>query len=198
MKKDITTSLQLKCFGSFILIVLPGLFTTLFFAENHILFFAINFLTGLLSWTYLEYHIHRLWTHNKNGYSKEGAFQRHVHHHKHPTEIKVTARQRLILFSLSSVLFTISVWWNNYFTIFTGFAIGFAYSFFSHWILHQAWSKKIFPRLHQFHIHHHCKYPDRCFGFSTIFWDLIFKTVPPKNAVITERIIQFYYGTHNH
>jgi len=117
-----------------------------------------------------------------------------MHHHKHPTEITVSWLQRLILFSISSVLLITSMAWNTYFTIFAGFAIGFSYSFFSHWILHQTWSKKLCPRLHHFHIHHHCKYPNRCFGFSTILWDVVFKTTPPKNASISQRVTQFYYG----
>lgn len=197
MKKDISIQEQLKCFGVFLFIVLPLLLTSIFLVRTPVLFFLLNFLPGLLSWTYLEYHLHRFWTHNKNADSSKHAYQRHLHHHKHPTEIKVTSAQRIILLSVSILLFSLSIIWNNYFTIPVAFVIGFSYSFFSHWILHQSWSVKIFPHLHRFHIHHHCKYPDRCFGFSTIFWDLIFQTTPPKDAVITERIIQFYYGHHH-
>jgi len=197
MKKDISNQEQLKCFSVFLLIVLPLPLTAIFLVKNPVLFFILNFLPGLLSWTYLEYHLHRFWTHNKSANATREAFKRHVHHHKHPTEIKVTTAQRIILLSGSILLFSLSIKWNNYFTILVAFVIGFSYSFFSHWILHQGWSVKIFPRLHCFHIHHHCKYPDRCFGFSTIFWDLIFQTTPPKDAVITERIIQFYYGHHH-
>lgn len=197
MKKAISSRQQLKCFSIFLLIVLPLLSTTIFLVKNPVLFFIFNFLPGLLGWTYLEYHLHRFWTHNKSANATREAFKRHVHHHKHPTEIKVTTAQRTILLSVSILLFSLSIKWNNYFTVPVAFIIGFSYSFFSHWILHQGWSVKIFPRLHRFHIHHHCKYPDLCFGFSTIFWDLIFQTAPPKDAVITERIIQFYYGHHH-
>jgi len=195
MKKDISIREQLKCFSVFLFIALPLPLTAIFLVKNPVLFFILNFLPGLLSWTYLEYHLHRFWTHNKNANATE-AFKRHVHHHKHPTEIKVTSAQRMILLSVSFLLFSLSVIWNNYFTILAAFVIGFSYSFFSHWILHQGWSVKIFPRLHRFHIHHHCKYPDRCFGFSTVFWDVIFKTTPPGDAIITERITRFYYGSH--
>jgi hypothetical protein len=197
MKKNITTTAQFKCFAIFILIVLPVFLATAYFKKSSVIFFALNILIGLLSWTYVEYHLHRFWTHNKNADPARHAYQRHLHHHKHPTEIKVTSWQRILLFSASIILIIASALWNSYFTIATGVIIGFSYSFCSHWILHQSWSAKIFPHLHRFHIHHHCKYPDRCFGFSTIFWDLIFQTGPPKDAVITERIIQFYYGHHH-
>jgi sterol desaturase/sphingolipid hydroxylase (fatty acid hydroxylase superfamily) len=198
MQKNYSKGAQVKCLCIFAMIVLPLALGGSVLGKRHVTFFTANFLVGILGWTYLEYHIHRFWTHSKSSNSSQVAFQRHKHHHKHPTEIKVTASQRVVLLSASMLLFAAAVLWNSYFTIFAGFAIAFAYSFFSHWILHQSWSKKVFPHLHHFHIHHHCKYPDRCFGFSTIFWDLVFKTTPPKNAVITDRIIQFYYGDHNH
>lgn len=196
MKRSLIVPTQLRCFGVFILLTSPILLATRLFEASPRVFFVLNFLIGWVAWTYLEYHLHRFWTHNKNGSSKEGDFLRHMHHHKHPTEITVTWVQRMVLSSISCVLLITSVAWNSYFTIFTGFVIGFSYSFFSHWILHQPWSRKFFPNLHRFHIHHHCKHPDKCFGFTTILWDLVFKTVPPKNAKISERIIQFYYGHH--
>lgn len=194
MKKH-TLYEQLKCFSIFLLLVLPLVLFNVSL-KSPILFFILNFLPGLLCWTYLEYHLHRFWTHNKHADSSKLAFKRHMHHHKHPTEIKVTAVQRIILLSVSIILFLLSILWNNYFTIVAGFVISFSYSFFSHWLLHQSWSIKIFPHLHRFHIHHHCKYPDRCFGFSTVLWDVIFRTTPPGDAIITERIIRFYYGHH--
>lgn len=197
MSKTNTNSGRGTCTAVFVLIITPVFVSTLLLARNTIAFFTLNFISGLLCWTYLEYYLHRFWTHNKYADSSKKAFKRHVHHHKHPTEIKVTALQRTILFITSAVIFSIALVWNNYFTIATGFAIGFAYSFFSHWLLHQTWSQRLFPRLHRFHIHHHCKYPDRCFGFSTIFWDVVFGTVPPKNAVLSKKTIQFYYGTHH-
>jgi 4-hydroxysphinganine ceramide fatty acyl 2-hydroxylase len=198
MQKNSSKQAQVKCVFTFAMMELPLLFGAFLIYTGHVAFLVLNFLIGILGWTYLEYHMHRFWTHSKKSNSNAVAFQRHKHHHKHPTEIKVTASQRVVLLSASILLFTVAIIWNSYFTIFAGFAIAFAYSFFSHWILHHAWSKKVFPHLHQFHIHHHCKYPDRCFGFSTVFWDLVFGTTPPKNAVITDRIIQFYYGHHDH
>ncbi len=198
MKNDTSTHMQLKCLSVFLFIISPFVFMALCLSAFPAIFFASNFFTGILCWTYLEYHLHRFWTHNKNGNSTKGAFKSHMHHHKHPTEIRVTSRQRLLLSLISFFLLTVSVFFNNFFTIFTGLFIGFAWSFFSHWILHQGWSRKILPRLHRFHIHHHCKYPDRCFGFTTIFWDVIFKTTPPKKAEISEKILHFYYGIHHH
>ena len=193
-----TAATQFKCLSIFLFLIVPFVAVNMFMQTTPTIFFLMNLLIGILCWTYLEYHLHRFWTHNKNANSTKEAFKRHVHHHKHPTEIKVTSRQRMVLFFISIALFIIAAFLNNFLTIFVGFAVTFSYSFFSHWILHQTWSRKLFPRLHRFHIHHHCKYPDRCFGFTTTFWDVIFKTTPPKQAEITEKIMQFYYGIHKH
>jgi len=189
---------QWICFSVYLISMLLLITIAKIFSERRIIFFILLSVAGFLGWTYLEYHLHRFWTHNKTSKSTKGAYKRHIHHHQHPTEIKVTPLQRIILFILSAIQFILSARWNNYFTFFSSFFIGFAYSFFSHWMLHQSWSGKIFPRLLRFHICHHSKYPDSCFGFSTTLWDDIFRTTPPKEVVITERIIRFYYGEEDH
>ena len=189
---------QWICFTVYVIIMLLLLMITGIFSKNKIIFFVMLSITGFISWTYVEYHMHRFWTHNKTSKLTKGAYKSHMHHHQHPTEIKVTQTQRIILFVVSSLLFAVSIRWNNYFTLFTGFFIGFTYSLFSHWMLHQPWSRKFFPQLHRFHIYHHYKYPDRCYGFSSTLWDHIFHTTPPKAAVIAEPVIQFYYGKAGH
>ena len=189
---------QWKCFGVFLTISVPLIIATATLPALNPLFFILNLLIGVLGWTYLEYHLHRFWTHKKNGATKEGSLGRHIHHHTHPAEIKVTALQRGVLIIITILFLVASVTWNNYFTVMAGFTGGFSYSFFSHWLLHQKWSAKICPNLHRFHIWHHCKQPDKCFGFSTILWDLVFGTHAPKDAVISKKVMQFYYGEHSH
>ncbi len=185
---------QLNCISVYAAITTVFLIIAELVKGRDILFFGIHLFNGFLGWTYLEYHLHRFWTHNNKNNSASFAYQSHMHHHQHPTEIKVTLLPRILLLTASGVFFALAVWWNNYFTLLTGFFIGFSYSFFSHWILHQKWSRKILPRLHRFHICHHCKYPDRCFGFSCPWWDIVFSTTPPREAVISNKVIRFYYG----
>ena len=184
-----------QCFGVFMSIALPLLICFILIRQQYpVVAFSGFLVLGWLSWTFAEYMIHRFWTHQPGLLTHTRVVQTHLHHHKHPTEIQVTTVQRLLLLIISMVLFVIAVRLNNYFTILAGLFTAFGYSFFSHWMLHQAWSRKIFPRLHSYHIHHHCKHPNRCFGFSTTFWDRIFGTTPPKGSRITERILNFYYG----
>ncbi len=185
---------QLKCFAIFLSIAAPVVLVSSFFPLRAPVFFLLNFLTGILCWTYLEYHLHRFRAHKKKGKKSRGkVYNSHLHHHKHPTEIKVTGVQRTVFFILSGLFFYLAVIWNNYFTLAAGFIAGLSYSFFSHWMLHKAWSRKLCPQLHRFHIHHHCKYPDRCFGFSTTLWDHVFRTLPPPEEKISSGIYSFYY-----
>jgi hypothetical protein len=83
---------------------------------------------------------------------------------------------------------------DNYFTFFTGLYTGFVYYCFIHAFLHTPLARKIFPHLQFYHIHHHCKYPDRCFSTCYPGWDKLFNTSVPKTEKLPERIVQSYFG----
>lgn len=151
--------------------------------------------SGWLSWTFFEYMLHRFGHHEQGREKLNASQQLHQYHHTHPTEIKINMVQRLLCIGLSSVSLWLSFWLNNYFSLISGFICGITMFFLMHYILHQKWSLRIFPRLHRFHIYHHCKYPNRCHGITVPWWDLIFGTVPPKNIALNEKILTFYYKT---
>lgn len=197
MQRYKQTFTQAWCYTLFLFILVPLLtITSMIKPVYPRVAFAVLLFAGWLTWTFAEYIIHRFWTHQHRGFAKTSICKTHMHHHKHPTEIKVGFWHRCLLLAASAGLLFIAARLDNYFTVIAGFFTALSYSFISHWILHRKWSRRIFPRLHRFHIHHHCKHPDRCFGFSTTLWDDIFGTTPPKNAAITERIREFYYGEH--
>ena len=62
-----------------------------------------------------------------------------------------------------------------------------------HQFIHLKLAQKIFRKLVRYHIYHHCKYPNSCFGISVPWWDDLFNTVPPAPK-ITQRIIDFYFN----
>jgi dihydroceramide fatty acyl 2-hydroxylase len=190
-----SVALRIKCFIASFAIIIPILLISIpIRSEWPIAFFMLLLFGGWLCWTFTEYMIHRFWTHTESGHSNEKSrFKSHLHHHTHPTEISITGWQRFFFISIGAALIFVAVMFNNYFTLVTGFFIGFAWSFVSHWILHQRWSRKLFPRLHYYHICHHCKHADKCFGFSTTIWDRLLGTTPPKKSKISERIIEFYF-----
>jgi len=151
--------------------------------------FSMLFSMGYLTWTFTEYYIHRFLMHN----SKNHNYNTHMHHHKHPTEIKITAIQRTVLFLSGIALLTVAIYLDNYFTCFVGFYFGFLFYSIIHVILHHRYGKYIMPRVQIAHIHHHGKYPDTGFSFSTILWDYMFGTMAPKDAEITEQMEKFYF-----
>ena len=186
---------QVKCFSHFF-ILMACYVTLLTLLPTQRWFLAVNlFFSGWFSWTFFEYVLHRFWMHDKEKGDDSPIAQRHHHHHTHPTDIKVTAIQRLTLVLIVLILVTCSLWFMMYFLIVAGFVFGFAGYTMMHWILHQRWSAKLFPRLQKFHIYHHCKFPNTCYGVSVCWWDLWFNTVPPGEPVLLKRIIDFYFDS---
>ncbi len=185
---------QIKCFTIFFLLLTPMLFITIEFAEFfNSAFPFILFFAGWFTWTFAEYILHRFWNHAKDVNKNDSLVQRHHHHHTHPTEISVSGKQRLIMILIGVTLIVFSLWINEYLLILAGLETGIFWFFLMHYFLHQKWSKKVFPRLVHYHVIHHCKETDTCFGISTSWWDRIFGTLPKNNKKIPERIITFYY-----
>jgi sterol desaturase/sphingolipid hydroxylase (fatty acid hydroxylase superfamily) len=157
------------------------------------LFFSLLFFDGFLAATYLEYHHHRFMSHKKAYDQDSFVFNRHRNHHVHPGDIRVTMQQRITMVLICCIVIMAALYLNNYFTLLAGFIFGASYSFLSHWMLHQPWVKKLFPRLLRFHIYHHSKSPNTCFGVSCPWWDILFDTVPPRELPLTNKIIDLYF-----
>jgi hypothetical protein len=182
---------QAKCFVTYLSLFVPVIaFASMIRHSSTVMFHTVLFLTGWCSWTFIEYILHRFWMHNKS--SNSAIAQTHHHHHTHPSQIVVTNLPRLAMFTLAAITVVIARYLNNYFTELAGLFFGFVGYFMMHQFLHLKLSQKVFKKLVRYHIYHHCKYPNTCFGVSVPWWDDIFMTVPtaPK---LTQRIIDFYF-----
>jgi sterol desaturase/sphingolipid hydroxylase (fatty acid hydroxylase superfamily) len=190
---------ETQCYAVLLFLLSPVVYCIIQ-SENisRILFHGLLFSTGFIVFTFLEYIAHRFWMHGKEEKQPGTSLERHMHHHRHPTEIKITTGMRNILLFGNLALIAFSCWLNNYFTLFAGFYSGFVYYCFMHVFLHKTWAKKIFPSLQVSHIHHHCKYPDRCFSTCVTWWDKLFNTSVPGEVKISERVLQFYFGKQGH
>ena len=184
--------MQLRCISLFAVLFGVYLISSEILFKNKALYTTSLFIAGWFLWTFSEYILHRFWMH---GHGKAGSS--HTYHHTHPTEIKVTPMQRSILLIIVIGVGILAIRVHPYLMIFDGFIFGFAAYCCMHWVLHQSWSRKLFPRLHRFHIYHHCKFPDSCYGVTVSWWDLIFRTVPPAEAKLSNKIITFYYGNEH-
>jgi sterol desaturase/sphingolipid hydroxylase (fatty acid hydroxylase superfamily) len=117
----------------------------------------------------------------------------HHHHHTHPTELAVTDLHRIAIVPVLAALVAIAVLLNNYFTPIVGFCFGIEGYFLMHRMLHVKTGQRMFKKLVRYHMYHHCKYPQTCFGISVPWWDDVFKTVP-STPKLTQRIIDFYFN----
>lgn len=149
--------------------------------------------SGWLTWTFIEYFNHRFRMHGKGNKKKVVGYQRHIHHHHHPTDLKITGQQRGFLLMGNLMLFILCIFYKNWIFMATGLYTGFVIYTLMHWFLHTKFSTTIFPEVSKFHIHHHCKHPDKCFGITVTWWDHFFDTIPHQQTEITERIKTFYF-----
>jgi sterol desaturase/sphingolipid hydroxylase (fatty acid hydroxylase superfamily) len=157
---------------------------------------VLLFFIGWLTWTFLEYISHRFWMHNKSAQKKKSTEGSHLYHHTHPTELKVTNTDRFLFLLTGILIIILAIILQNYFTLFAGLYVGFLSYTFMHVMLHRKWVKTFFPRLLQNHILHHCKFTNKCFGVTTIWWDRLFATSAPQNYQISEKVISYYFGDH--
>ena len=186
---------EVQCYAIVLFMLSPVMYSILQLEnENRSSFHLLLFLAGFFIFTFLEYIAHRFWMHGKETKHPGKSLEQHMHHHRHPTELKITAGLRNQLMAGNFLLIALAYWLDNYFTLFAGFYTGFVYYCFMHVFLHKSWAKKIFPHLQVAHIHHHCKYPDRCFSTCVTWWDQLFNTSVSKEVKISDRIIQFYFG----
>lgn len=183
----------ISCLLVFILITLT-LFGVKSLINNPAVNFFMLFGIGYMTWTFTEYYFHRFLMHNANS----EIYKIHMHHHKHPADIKVTGFQRIIFLITGLPLIILSIYLDNYFTCFVGMYIGFVVYSYLHVILHHRYGKYILPNVQIAHIHHHGKYPETGYSFSTILWDYMFDTMAPKDALITDQMKNFYFKHENH
>lgn len=177
-----------------IIITLPLIIAASLLRSNfQFLFHTLLFLTGWLLWTWVEYHVHRFLLHPKTEKWKTNTSQLHQHHHIEPGKLEIKLLHRVLLFIFSCLFIYIAYRLNNYFTCFSGFFWGMAAYCYIHYLLHQKWTKAFIPTHHEFHIAHHCKYTDKCFGVTVMWWDILFDTVPKKNLNAGDKILDFYY-----
>ncbi len=150
-------------------------------------------ISGWLSWTFTEYSVHRFYMHHPQPNTEKKLYQSHMNHHRNPSHIKITLWHRLGMLISGLILLYFSFFLPPIIVIFTGFFIGFIGYTLMHWMLHQSWASRLFPRLQESHLHHHGRYPDNCFGFSLILWDHLFGTLAPKPTSISPKFREFYF-----
>lgn len=185
---------QFKCIAVFLVLMASYCAASFFLLINSWSAAIALFLGGWLTWTFIEYLVHRFWMHDTPLKSAKPVAEYHMVHHRQPTEMDITTMHRFLVWGLVAALLLLSIYISLYLMPLAGFVFGFTCYTNMHWVLHQSWSVRIFPRLHRFHLYHHCKYPNSCYGVTILWWDLVFKTTPPNEPVLVKRVTDFYFG----
>jgi sterol desaturase/sphingolipid hydroxylase (fatty acid hydroxylase superfamily) len=145
---------------------------------------AVLGIIGFLSWTFVEYMIHRFVYHTETNWQELIEFQNNfhmTHHHypKDPERLAMPPIPGLIMGSLFLGLFYLIL--GKYaFAFFPGFLLGYVVYITLHYYQHRIKSPRYKPwkKLWQHHKAHHYSNPYSAFGVSTRFWDVVFGTMP--------------------
>lgn len=155
--------------------------------QHSILLYIILFGVGWLFWTFCEYWIHRFVYHVKTNNKVLLRIQHVGHgiHHqfpKDPTRLAMPPLPALILIAAFYGFFWLIM--RSYALAFLpGFLFGYVLYISLHYAEHRYKAPKFGPlnRLWKYHMLHHYKYPEtKLFGVSTLLWDSVFNTLPPK------------------
>jgi sterol desaturase/sphingolipid hydroxylase (fatty acid hydroxylase superfamily) len=150
------------------------------------------FFTGLLSFTFVEYLVHRYVYHIGTDTEWKKKFQYNAHgvHHEFPKDKDRLAMPPLLSITIATILllFFRLVMGDFAFAFLPGFLVGYAYYLSVHYMVHIYQPPKNFLRaLWVNHSVHHYKDGDVVFGVSSPLWDYVFGTMRLKNKVTQNR-----------
>jgi 4-hydroxysphinganine ceramide fatty acyl 2-hydroxylase len=157
------------------------LYAAFFQSKLSVLIVAGLFPVGVLSWTLLEYIIHRYVFHYepKSHFGKQLHFIVHGVHHDYPNDAR-----RLVMPPSISIPLAI-VFWVLFAITFGRFAppisagFGFGYVCYDsiHFAIHHFEMKRgVWFWLKQYHLRHHYKDDHAGYGVSSPLWDYVFRT----------------------
>lgn len=149
------------------------------------LLLALLFVVGLLSFTLIEYLMHRYLFHmaEDTEQKKKLVYTMHGVHHHYPKDkerLAMPIPAAMVLAYLFFLLFKLALG-DLVYGFLPGFYMGYASYLWVHYMVHAFQPpKNFFKILWVHHGIHHYKQPERAFGVSSPLWDLIFRTMPTK------------------
>jgi dihydroceramide fatty acyl 2-hydroxylase len=144
-------------------------------------------LSGVFSWTLIEYFLHRHvfhWTQVKEPWRTLASGLHMAHHRSANTEDLIIAPpvSSLIFGSLVYLLFAlITLSFATAALMEIGVFLGYIAYEWVHYGAHRFQPRSpIGKYLKQYHLRHHFKEPQRVFGVTTPLWDFVFGTAPTR------------------
>lgn len=155
------------------------------YVEPSPLLLGTTFFIGFFTWTFFEYILHRYVFHfvSENMAANKFTYMVHGVHHEYPKD-----KQRLVMPPVPSIIIA-GIFYSMFrvilgeyvFAFFSGFLIGYLVYAMIHYSIHAFRAPKSKAKfLWEYHNIHHFRSPDKAYGVSSPFWDIIFGTYPPK------------------
>lgn len=143
------------------------------------------FIAGLITFTLVEYLMHRFLFHlmPKNEKQEKFAYTIHGVHHDYPKDKDRLAMPIPLSVTLAALFFLFYrlIMGDAVFGFLPGFLMGYASYLWVHYMVHAFRPPKSFWKiLWVHHGIHHYKEPHSAFGVSSPLWDVIFRTMPKK------------------
>lgn len=143
------------------------------------------FVGGFMSFTLIEYVMHRFVFHLTPTTEKREKFAYTVHgvHHDYPKDKDRLAMPIPLSLTLSTGFFFLFklIMGIHVFGFLPGFLMGYSAYLWVHYMVHAFQPPKNFWKvLWVHHGIHHYKDPGNAFGVSSPFWDMVFGTMPKK------------------
>lgn len=147
---------------------------------------VLLFFAGLLFFTLMEYIMHRYLYHipATSERKKKISYTMHGVHHDYPRDKSRLAMPPLLSLIVASVFFIIyrAILGDYAFGFLAGFLMAYAGYLAVHYSVHAFRVPNNFLKILWYHHSiHHYREPDRAFGVSSPFWDVIFSTMPRKD-----------------
>lgn len=149
-------------------------------------------LAGIITWTFMEYVIHRFWGHTKKKNPRNPFTTEHRRHHAEFDYFAAAykkAAAAIIVLSVLTVALGIPFGWLNGFM----YGIGLAGMYLTyeaiHTMAHRMAPLTIYGRWYRkHHFYHHFRNPKKNHGVSSPIWDVVFGTyVPVKEVIVPGR-----------
>lgn len=143
------------------------------------------FLAGYFVFTFVEYMMHRFLFHmdETTEMRKKVVYTMHGVHHDHPKDKDRLAMPVPLSLTIAAVFYFLFrlIMGDMVYGFLPGFLMGYAWYLCVHFMIHAMQPPKNYFKI--FWVHHgihHYKQPERAFGVSWPFWDLVFRTMPLK------------------
>ncbi len=146
---------------------------------------VLMFCIGMVTWTLMEYFIHRYIFHMTAESEKRAKLQYTLHgvHHEFPKDKERLAMPPIVSITIATLLlFLFRLFLGDFvFSFLPGFLVGYASYLSVHYMIHSFQPPKNFLKaLWVNHSIHHYKNGENVFGVSSPLWDYIFGTMAKK------------------